>query len=160
MGIITIQGGTPLRGETVIQGAKNSALPILAASLLSGDVCRIEGCPHLSDVDSAADILRYLGCTVVWEDDDLLVDSRTLSRCDIPQSHHPMGAAVERAPRRYGDDRAACAPHLRTHGAQKLLQIGDLRLPRRVADHRVALCAAGGQHRPGAGWTAARTTYA
>ena len=63
MGIITIQGGTPLRGETVIQGAKNSALPILAASLLSGDVCRIEGCPHLSDVDSAADILRYLGCT-------------------------------------------------------------------------------------------------
>ena len=43
MGIITIQGGTPLRGETVIQGAKNSALPILAASLLSGDVCRIEG---------------------------------------------------------------------------------------------------------------------
>ena len=86
MGIITIQGGTPLRGETVIQGAKNSALPILAASLLSGDVCRIEGCPHLSDVDSAADILRYLGCTVVWEDDDLLVDSRTLTRCDIPQS--------------------------------------------------------------------------
>ena len=73
MGIITIQGGTPLRGETVIQGAKNSALPILAASLLSGDVCRIEGCPHLSDVDSAADILRYLGCTVVWEDDDLQV---------------------------------------------------------------------------------------
>ena len=86
MGIITIQGGTPLRGETVIQGAKNSALPILAASLLSGDVCRIEGCPHLRDVDSAADILRYLGCTVVWEDDDLLVDSRTLTRCDIPQS--------------------------------------------------------------------------
>ena len=86
MGIITIQGGTPLRGETVIQGAKNSALPILAASLLSGDVCRIEGCPHLSDVDSAADILRYLGCTVVWKDDDLLVDSRTLTRCDIPQS--------------------------------------------------------------------------
>ena len=41
MGIITIQGGTPLQGETVIQGAKNSALPILAASLLSGDVCRI-----------------------------------------------------------------------------------------------------------------------
>ena len=86
MGIITIQGGTPLRGETVIQGAKNSALPILAASLLSGDVCRIEGCPHLSDVDSAADILRYLGCAVQWDGDDLLVDSRTLTRCDIPQS--------------------------------------------------------------------------
>ena len=63
-----------------------------------------------------------------------------------PVGYHPVGAAVERAPRRYGDDRAACAPHLRAHGAQKLLQVGDLRLPRRVADHRVALCAAGGQH--------------
>ena len=64
MSYITIQGGTPLRGETTVQGAKNSVLPILAATLLGGDVCRIAGCPHLSDVDSACDILRYLGCAV------------------------------------------------------------------------------------------------
>lgn len=68
------------------RAAKNSVLPILAATLLSGDVCRIEGCPHLSDVDSAADILRYLGCAVQWDGDDLLVDSTTLTRCDIPQT--------------------------------------------------------------------------
>ena len=86
MRYITIEGGTPLRGEVAVQGAKNSVLPILAATLLSGDVCRIEGCPHLSDVDSAADILRYLGCAVQWDEDDLLVDSTTLTRCDIPQT--------------------------------------------------------------------------
>ena len=86
MRYITIEGGTPLRGEVAVQGAKNSVLPILAATLLSGDMCRIEGCPHLSDVDSAADILRYLGCAVQWDGDDLLVDSTTLTRCDIPQT--------------------------------------------------------------------------
>ena len=86
MSYITIRGGRPLRGEITVQGAKNSVLPILAATLLAGDECRIEGCPHLSDVDSACDILRYLGCRARWDGGDLLVDSSTLTRCDIPQS--------------------------------------------------------------------------
>ena len=86
MSHITIRGGKPLRGEITVQGAKNSVLPILAAALLAGDVCRIQGCPHLSDVDSACDILRYLGCRAQWDGGDLLVDSAALTRCDIPQS--------------------------------------------------------------------------
>ncbi len=86
MSYMTIDGGTPLRGEVSVQGAKNSVLPILAAALLSAGVCRIEGCPHLSDVESASDILRYLGCAVQWDGGDLLVDSTTLTRCDIPQT--------------------------------------------------------------------------
>ena len=86
MSHITIRGGRPLRGEITVQGAKNSVLPILAAALLAGDVCRIQGCPHLSDVDSACDILRYLGCRAQWDGGDLLVDSAALTRCDIPQS--------------------------------------------------------------------------
>ena len=73
MSYITIRGGRPLRGEITVQGAKNSVLPILAATLLAGDECRIEGCPHLSDVDSACDILRYLGCRARWDAGDLLV---------------------------------------------------------------------------------------
>ena len=40
----------------------SACLSAAAAALLAGDVCRIQGCPHLSDVDSACDILRYLGC--------------------------------------------------------------------------------------------------
>lgn len=86
MGSITIEGGHRLSGETVVQGAKNSVLPVLAATLLCGGACRIRRCPRLSDVDAAADILRYLGCSADWEDGDLLVDSSVLTRCDIPQT--------------------------------------------------------------------------
>ena len=86
MGSITIEGGHRLGGDVTVQGAKNSVLPILAATLLCGGECRIRRCPHLSDVDAAADILRYLGCKVDWSDGDLLVDSRVLARCDIPQT--------------------------------------------------------------------------
>ena len=86
MGSITIEGGHRLGGDVTVQGAKNSVLPILAATLLCSGECRIRRCPHLSDVDAAADILRYLGCKVDWSDGDLLVDSRVLTRCDIPQT--------------------------------------------------------------------------
>lgn len=85
MGQILIDGGRPLRGELEIQSAKNSVLPILAATILCGDVCRIEKCPHLSDVDSAGEILRYLGAAVCWEGHDLVVDTRTLSGAEIPE---------------------------------------------------------------------------
>ena len=86
MGPITIEGGHRLSGEVAVQGAKNSVLPILAATLLCGGACRIQRCPRLSDVDAAADILRYLGCRVDRADGDLLVDSSVLTRCDIPQT--------------------------------------------------------------------------
>lgn len=85
MGQILMEGGRPLRGELEIQSAKNSVLPILAATILCGDVCRIEKCPHLSDVDSAGEILQYLGATVHWENQDLVVDTRTLSGAEIPE---------------------------------------------------------------------------
>ena len=85
MSIITISGGKPLQGVLTVQGAKNSVLPILAATILCGDTCRIIHCPHLSDVDTAADILRYLGCTASWDDGDLLVDTASMTRRDIPE---------------------------------------------------------------------------
>ena len=47
---LIIQGGTPLTGEVCISGAKNAALPILCASLLTGDTLKIENVPHLNDV--------------------------------------------------------------------------------------------------------------
>ena len=85
MRTITITGGTPLQGELTVQGAKNSVLPILAATILCGDTCRIVHCPHLSDVDTAVDILHYLGCTASWDGDDLLIDTAPMTRCDIPE---------------------------------------------------------------------------
>ena len=46
MSAIIIRGGRPLSGSLTVQGAKNSVLPILAATLLSGEVCRIRHCPR------------------------------------------------------------------------------------------------------------------
>ena len=53
MSAIIIRGGRPLSGSLTVQGAKNSVLPILAATLLSGEVCRIRHCPRLRDVETA-----------------------------------------------------------------------------------------------------------
>ena len=59
-----IKGGNPLYGEVEIGGAKNAALPILAAAVLVGGVCQIHNCPELTDTKAAIDILRHLGCKV------------------------------------------------------------------------------------------------
>lgn len=81
---LMIEGGRRLSGDLAVQGAKNSVLPILAACILSGDVCVLQRCPHLEDVDTSIDILRHLGCAVRWNGPDLEVDSSTLTRWDIP----------------------------------------------------------------------------
>ncbi|HPE15562.1 MAG TPA: UDP-N-acetylglucosamine 1-carboxyvinyltransferase [Oscillospiraceae bacterium] len=81
-----IQGGRPFSGSVEVHGAKNSVLPILAASLLSGGMCRIHNCPRLRDVETSAEILTRLGCAVRREDDALLVDATTLTRSDIPDA--------------------------------------------------------------------------
>ena len=83
MGELLIQGGTPLAGETRIQGAKNSILPILAAAILTEDVVELPGCPRLRDVTSSVQILQALGCAVRWRGETLEVDSRGLDRYTI-----------------------------------------------------------------------------
>ena len=84
MSAIIIRGGRPLSGSLTVQGAKNSVLPILAATLLSGEVCRIRHCPRLRDVETAMEILRHLGCRADWQGRDLLVDAADLTRWDMP----------------------------------------------------------------------------
>lgn len=84
MSIIRIDGGKKLYGSVPVHGAKNSILPILAASLLANGETVIHNCPSLSDVDAAIRILTHLGCAVVREGDKVFVDSRTLRRSDIP----------------------------------------------------------------------------
>lgn len=86
MSHITIHGTAPLRGEVTVQRAKNSVLPLLAAALLHGGCCRMECCPHLTDVTAAVEIMGHLGCRVRWEGDDLVVDATQVHRSDIPSS--------------------------------------------------------------------------
>ena len=78
-----IRGGRRLRGEASLQGAKNSVLPILAATLLTADQVELRGCPRLRDVDASVRILQALGCQAHWEGDTLLADTRELEGCAI-----------------------------------------------------------------------------
>ncbi len=84
MSIIRINGGKRLIGSVSVHGAKNSVLPIMAASLLACGETIIHNCPDLSDVEAAIRILVHLGCTVSRDRDSVCIDSRHLSRSDIP----------------------------------------------------------------------------
>lgn len=84
--IFEVRGGVPLQGEIAVQGAKNSVLPILAATILHAGVCVIEQCPNLRDVHSAISILEHLGCKVQKEQHTLTVDAQTLRCCNIPDA--------------------------------------------------------------------------
>lgn len=86
MSIIRIDGGRRLYGSVSVHGAKNSVLPIMAASLLACGETVLHNCPNLSDVDAAIRILVHLGCTVNREGEKVYVDSKTLTRCDIPHN--------------------------------------------------------------------------
>ncbi len=58
---LIVTGGAPLAGEIKISGAKNSALPILAATLLTGDKMRISNLPHLHDITTMIELLGCMG---------------------------------------------------------------------------------------------------
>src|SRR5690625_2274652 len=62
---LKISGGTSLQGSVHISGAKNAALPILCASLLTGDTLRLENVPDLNDIATMLKLLRQLGVTIV-----------------------------------------------------------------------------------------------
>ncbi len=68
-----IQGGVPLQGELSLHGAKNAALPILAAALLCQKTT-IHNCPDLTDVAAARNILHYLGCTTSQQGGSVTVE--------------------------------------------------------------------------------------
>lgn len=61
---LIIEGQEPLRGTVTTSGAKNAALPIMAATLLTTDECVIDNIPLVEDVRNMAEILRQLGCSV------------------------------------------------------------------------------------------------
>ena len=67
MSQLLLKGGRHLDGEVQIQGAKNSVLPILAATLLTGDAVELKNCPRLKDVDASVRILQTLGCDEIPE---------------------------------------------------------------------------------------------
>ena len=65
--MLKIEGGSPLQGAVQIGGAKNAALPLLAATLLTADECTLTNVPDLSDIHTMVDLLRALGAEVDFD---------------------------------------------------------------------------------------------
>ena len=85
MSKLVITGGNRLSGEIDVGGAKNSVLPILAATLLINGTSVIHNCPYLSDVEVAIKILTSLGCRCKREGHTVTVDARDVVCDTIPE---------------------------------------------------------------------------
>ena len=82
---LVIKGGTPLKGEVTISGAKNAAVAILPATLLINGVCKIENVPNISDVKISCKILEALGAKITWEGpNELTIDTRNINTTEAP----------------------------------------------------------------------------
>ena len=84
MDSIHVQGGVALQGEVWIQGSKNAALPILAATLLTGETSYIRNCPRIADVYKMVSLLKSLGCDVSWEKSGIRINADKIAMGDMP----------------------------------------------------------------------------
>lgn len=92
---IVINGGRELSGSVKIHGAKNSVLPILAATILSHEESIIKNCPDLSDVRYSLEILEHLGCTVKREGDTVIINPAGVNCGCIPDIlMHQMRSSI------------------------------------------------------------------
>jgi UDP-N-acetylglucosamine 1-carboxyvinyltransferase len=82
---IEIQGGGRLAGELSVQGAKNSILPLLSATVLCRGESVLHNCPNLSDADAACRILNCLGCKCKRERNTVTVNSEEVLNTDVPK---------------------------------------------------------------------------
>jgi len=85
MDSIYVRGGIGLCGKVKIQGSKNAALPILAATILTEDRVVIQNCPKISDVYGMVRILESLGCKARWEKDALALQTDVLLDGKLPR---------------------------------------------------------------------------
>ncbi len=90
MDSICVQGGIALQGKVSIQGSKNAALPILAATLLVGERSFIRNCPRITDVYAMVSLLKAMGCQVNWQEQGIWVDSSRIQK-SVMQSEAVRG---------------------------------------------------------------------
>ena len=81
-----IRGAGPLRGETTVSGAKNAALPILAATVLCRGPCVLYNCPEIADVETTLAILRTLGARAERCGAAVVVDAAGLTGTAVPDA--------------------------------------------------------------------------
>ena len=86
MDILRIRGGRRLTGEGTVHTAKNAALPIMAAAVLTSDRTVLEDCPLLSDVTYMGEILTHLGCKVTRSGRTLEIDPQGMNSHEMPDA--------------------------------------------------------------------------
>ncbi len=86
---ILVKGGKPLKGEVSVSGAKNAALPVLAAALLSEGICRIENVPVINDIKVLLESIADLGVKIEFEDKGhtVIMDCRKLHKLKVDYEH-------------------------------------------------------------------------
>ncbi len=84
MSKIIINSSRSLNGDVEISGSKNSALPVLAACLLTNGINILENIPDISDIKVMCQIMEILGCDVKKDNDRLIIDSRNAKPNTIP----------------------------------------------------------------------------
>ena len=100
-----IKGGTRLKGEVTVSGAKNAAVAILPATLLINGVCTIDNLPNISDVKIFCEILTKLGAKITWNTpNEITIDTRNIDCTNAPlemtskfrASYYLLGALLGR----------------------------------------------------------------
>ena len=138
MAILEVEGGRRLSGRLSVEGNKNSALPLLAATLLTTDECVISNVPRIRDVEVLIEILRGLGAVVDGEGTPTL-----RIRCEQVSSDTPD-------PRLVGRLRGSVlllGPLLARKGSARLAPPGgDFPARRTLSTHMQALTALGALH--------------
>lgn len=81
-----ITGGTPLHGSITLQGSKNAALPLMAASILHPGRTTLHHVPAIRDVDVMIEILENIGCTVQKDNRTLIIDAAKAEHFEVAAS--------------------------------------------------------------------------
>ena len=80
-----INGGKILSGSVRISGAKNSAVALIPAAILSDDIVKINGVPNISDIKALEEILVYLGAKITNNNGKIVIDTKEILNKEIPE---------------------------------------------------------------------------
>lgn len=83
---IVVKGGKKLSGTIEVAGAKNSAVALIPAAILSDGVVEIDNVPAISDIDALDDILTFLGASVDRVDSSIKIDTSNVVNKEIPEN--------------------------------------------------------------------------
>ena len=83
---IKIEGNHPLEGTIKISGAKNSAVALIPAAILSDGIVTIDNIPNISDIDALEEILTFLKAETKREDEQIIINSMNIENIEIPEN--------------------------------------------------------------------------